>query len=236
MLKTKNEDLILKIVEIELKMFSEVDGAKHLNAGNIPMYRKLRQAHYSVLSDDTLEVWLKDLSKAYKNGRNIILEKEEMVTGKGEIRELESMAEKSQLNGEASNLKPEMEVIKKRKIISREKIVEAEIEKVSAEYEVRAIVEQENKWQDEVNLKYPLAVKRKCAPEENFKKSLYCELHTWSKESINSYFEDICLAKERKINLTEKRFNNFYKSIGQGSLNDAEEKLRKKRNKSRIIK
>lgn len=132
MLKTKNEDLILKIVEIELKMFSEVDGAKHLNAGNIPMYRKLRQAHYSVLSDDTLEVWLKDLSKAYKNGRNIILEKEKMVTGKGEIRELESMAEKSQLNGEASNLKPEMEVIKNRKIISREKIVEAEIEKVSA--------------------------------------------------------------------------------------------------------
>lgn len=236
MLKTKNEELIAKIVEIELKMFSKTDGFKHLTAGNIPMYRKLRQANYSVLSDSTLEVLLRDLSKACKSGRNVIFEKEKMVTGKSEIRELKSMAEKSQLNGLVRSLKTEIESIKKDEIASREKMVEAEIEKVAAEYEVKAIVEQEGKWQDEVNLKYPLAVKRKCATKENFKNSLYCELHTWSKESINCYFDDISLAKKRNINLNEKRFNNFYKSMGEGSLNDVEEKLQKKRNKSRIIK
>lgn len=216
MLKTKNEELVSKIVDLELKMFSEIDTKKPIESKSIPMLRKMRLVHYSVLSDNTLETWFKDLTKADKSGRNVILEKHEMLSGKVKIREIESMA------------------IKKQEDIGREMKIKEVLEIASPEDEAKAIIEQESMWQTELSSKYPLAIKRKIENDEYFKKALYCELHTWSKESIHSYFEDICLAKERNVNLTEKRFNNLYKSMGEDSLDAVEEKLGKKRNKSRI--
>lgn len=201
MLKTKNEELISKIVDLELKMFSELDTNKSIDIESMPIFRKMRLVHYSGLSDKTLETWFSDLTKAYKSGRNVILEKHAMLSGNLKIMKIESM------------------VIKK----------QADSEKESAEDEAKAIIEQESTWQTELSSKYPLVVKRKFEDEENFKQALYCELHTWSKESIHSYFEDICLAKKRNVNLAEKRFNNLYKSLGEDSLDAVEEKLRGKK-------
>ena len=227
-MKTKNEELVSKIVDLELKMFTEMHDINPIEAENMPMFKRMRMLYYSALSDKTLEIWLRDLNRAYKNGRNVIIEKYAMLSGKLKIMKIKSMAEKNSLDEADLSLKDTIKNSEKKELKTSEKI--------SAEDKVTIIAEQERLWKDELMEEYPLAIRQKCAAEENLEQSLYCELHTWSEESIDSYFEDVYLAKKRNVNLNEKRFNNYYKSKGQGSLAEVEEILRNKKNKSRIKK
>ena len=53
---------------------------------------------------------------------------------------------------------------------------------------------------------------------------LNCDLHTWSIPALHSYYEDVQAAREKKINLSEARYNNLYASLGKGSLAEVEKK------------
>jgi hypothetical protein len=83
---------------------------------------------------------------------------------------------------------------------------------------VKAIVEQESKWQEEVRVKYPKTISGNPKGTDGFKHYLNCDLHTWSLDALDSYYEDVQKALEKGINLSEERYNNLYASLGQGSL------------------
>ena len=90
------------------------------------------------------------------------------------------------------------------------------------EKEIKAIVEQESKWQEDVRVKYPKTISGNPNGTEAFKHYLNCELHTWSIPAIHSYYEDVSGAMEKKVNLSEARYNNLYASLGKGSLAEVE--------------
>ena len=86
------------------------------------------------------------------------------------------------------------------------------------EDEIRAIVEQESKWQEEVRVKYPKTISGNPNGTDDFKHYLYCDLHTWSIQALHSYYEDVQGAIKKGFNLSEARYNNLYASLGKGSL------------------
>lgn len=86
------------------------------------------------------------------------------------------------------------------------------------EEEIKAIVEQESKWQEDVRAKYPKTISGNPDGTEGFKHYLNCDLHTWSIPALHSYYEDVQAAMGEKINLSEARYNNLYASLGKGSL------------------
>ena len=90
------------------------------------------------------------------------------------------------------------------------------------EKEIKAIVEQESKWQEAVRVKYPKTISGNPNGTKEFKHYLDCELHTWSIPAIHSYYEDVSLAVKKKVNLSEARYNNLYFSLGKGSLTEVE--------------
>jgi hypothetical protein len=91
-----------------------------------------------------------------------------------------------------------------------------------SENEIKAIVEQEAKWQEDVRKKYPKTISGNPQGTEGFKHYLNCDLHTWSMPAIHSYYEDIGRAIENEVNLSEARYNNLYASLGKGSLAEVE--------------
>ena len=86
------------------------------------------------------------------------------------------------------------------------------------------IVEAEVGWMEELHLRYPKMIKREQANAELFKKHAACELETWSDESIELYYRDVCAAKMTGKNLPEERYNNMYRRTGQGTLAELEAK------------
>ena len=92
------------------------------------------------------------------------------------------------------------------------------------EDEIKAIVEQEAKWQEAVRIKYPKTISGNPKGTEDFMHYLNCDLHTWSIPALHSYYEDVQAAREKKINLSEARYNNLYASLGKGSLAEVEKK------------
>ena len=90
------------------------------------------------------------------------------------------------------------------------------------EKEIKAIVEQESKWQEDVRVKYPKTISGNPNGTEEFKHYLNCELHTWSIPAIHSYYEDVSGAIKEKVNLSEARYNNLYAGLGKGSLAEVE--------------
>ena len=86
------------------------------------------------------------------------------------------------------------------------------------------IVEAEVCWMEELHLRYPKMIKREQANAELFKKYAMCELETWSDESIELYYRDVCAAQITGKNLPEERYNNMYRRTGQGTLAELETK------------
>jgi len=92
------------------------------------------------------------------------------------------------------------------------------------ENEIKAIVEQESKWQEAVRTKYPKTISGNPNGIEEFKHYLNCDLHTWSLPALHSYYEDVRGALEKKVNLSEARYNNLYASLGKVSLAEVEKR------------
>jgi len=90
------------------------------------------------------------------------------------------------------------------------------------EAEIKAIVEQESKWQEDVRKKYPKTISGNPQGTEEFKHYLNCDLHTWSKQALHSYYEDVQRAIRAGKNLSEARYNNLYTSLGKGTLAEVE--------------
>ena len=86
------------------------------------------------------------------------------------------------------------------------------------------IVEAEVGWMEELHRRYPKMIKREQANADLFKKYAACELETWSDESIELYYRDVCAAKMTGKNLPEERYNNMYRRTGQGTLAELEAK------------
>jgi len=86
------------------------------------------------------------------------------------------------------------------------------------------IVEAEVLWMEELHRRYPKMIKREQANADLFKKYAMCELETWSDESIELYYRDVCAAQITGKNLPEERYNNMYRRTGQGTLAELEAK------------
>ena len=86
------------------------------------------------------------------------------------------------------------------------------------------IVEAEVRWMEELHHRYPKMIKREQANADLFKKYAMCELETWSDESIELYYRDVCAAQITGKNLPEERYNNMYRRTGQGTLAELETK------------
>ncbi len=72
----KKEDLIGKIIAIELEMFQNVKSRGHAACQELPKtFRMMRWMAHSVLGEDTLASYLDDLEKAREAGRNLMTEK-----------------------------------------------------------------------------------------------------------------------------------------------------------------
>lgn len=87
---------------------------------------------------------------------------------------------------------------------------------------IKAIVEQESKWQDEVRVKYPKSISGNPKGANEFKRYLNCDLHTWSIAALCRYYEDVQRALKNGLNLSEERYNNLYASLGKVSLVEVE--------------
>lgn len=72
----RRDDLIEKIVTIELKMFQNVRSRGYAACQDLPeTFRIMRWMAHSVLSEDTLASYLEDLEQAVRDGRNLMTEK-----------------------------------------------------------------------------------------------------------------------------------------------------------------
>ncbi|MBN1364559.1 MAG: DUF4125 family protein [Syntrophaceae bacterium] len=76
MMKLANEDIIKKVLALELKMFLSVPSIGQSSCQNYPESFKLhRKAQFSCWSRETLESYLRDLEKANGKGINLMTHK-----------------------------------------------------------------------------------------------------------------------------------------------------------------
>lgn len=196
---TRQENLD-KIIEIEAEMFASMKTDDPIPADTLPVFKKMRWMTYSVLSDETLEAWCKNLEQAKDDGRNTMVEKYLMIAG-------EMPLPGDQDDCCCSTVNPKLEGLK---------------QKICADEDICDIVEIENRWQEETAKKYPKSVKRAADSGESFKHYLMCELHTWAPSTVRLYHQDVKNAVDSGRNLAEERYDNLYASIGKGSLHELE--------------
>ena len=195
----QRNEIMQRIIDLETEMFMSVNAEEAVPANTIPAFKEMRRMTYSVLSDKTVALWLQDLETAKKDGRNIMAEKQAVLSSG--TADYDVMTEKYALIGD-------------------------QIPTLQDNLQIERIVDIEEKWMNELAFKYPHAVKRERANAELFRKYALCELQTWSPAAVNSYFEDIKKAMEEGRNLAEERYDNLYQNIGKGRLRDVEDSLK----------
>ena len=196
---TRKENLD-KIIEIEVEMFTSMKTDEPVPENTLPAFKKMRWMTYSVLSDETLDAWRKNLEQAKADGRNTMIEKYLMIEGKMPITGAEDECC-------CSTIAPKLEGLK---------------QKICADEDICDIVEIENRWQEETARQYPKSVKRQPDGGESFMQYLMCELHTWAPATVKLYHQDVKNAVGSGRNLAEERYDNLYVSIGKGRLREVE--------------
>jgi len=200
MAETTRKGNLDKIIEIEAEMFTSMKTDEPIPEDSLPVFKKMRWMTYSVLSDETLAAWRKNLEQAKGDGRNTMIEKYLMIAGEmpipGGKEECCCTTGASKLQG----LK----------------------QKICADQDICDIVEIENRWQEETAKKYPKSVQRQADNGESFRHYLMCELHTWAPATVRLYHQDVKNAVDSGRNLAEERYDNLYASIGKGSLHEME--------------
>lgn len=99
---------------------------------------------------------------------------------------------------------------------------------------IHEIVVIEARWQTELSGKYPHTFGGYCdytaeTPQgTGFRTYLECELETYSDQTLESYFKDICTAMDQGQNLAEERFTRIFKRAGFASIDEMEEENKKR--------
>ena len=94
--------------------------------------------------------------------------------------------------------------------------------KISSETEdplIQEIVHIEEGWARELAHKYPLTIKGGGA---SFKRYLTSELETYSERTVGLYHELVTRAVREQRNLAEERYDNLFRRLGQGSIQERE--------------
>ncbi len=84
------------------------------------------------------------------------------------------------------------------------------------------IVKIEDRWMQELALRYPRVVKG----DTGFRVYISSELETYSDKTLELYFRDVSEAEKQGRNLAEERYNWLFERIGYGSLAEASAKAR----------
>lgn len=75
------QKVIHAIVNQELEFFRDMKTEEPVPENTLPALRRMRWMTYSVLSEDTLSLLLRDLKEAKENGRNTMIEKYALMEG-----------------------------------------------------------------------------------------------------------------------------------------------------------
>lgn len=77
----QRNEIMERIIELETEMFTGVNAEEAVPVNTIPAFKEMRRMTYSVLSDETVALWLHDLETAKKDGRNVMTEKYALIGG-----------------------------------------------------------------------------------------------------------------------------------------------------------
>lgn len=81
MISAQKEALLQQIVDLDMYFFKKMKTEEPIPENTLPALRRMRWMTYSVLSEKTLILWLRDLKQAKKTGRNTMIEKYALLEG-----------------------------------------------------------------------------------------------------------------------------------------------------------
>lgn len=88
---------------------------------------------------------------------------------------------------------------------------------------IEIIAEIEIRWMDKLKPKYSNLFKN---DPDSFKNYMVCEYETYSAKTLDFFMKDIKRAIDKKLNLTELRYNNLFKRLGYKSLEELDQKCK----------
>lgn len=89
---------------------------------------------------------------------------------------------------------------------------------------IEIIAEIEIRWMNKLKPKYPNLFNN---DPQSFKNYMVCEYETYSTKTLDLLRKDLATATEKKLNLTELRYNNLFKRLGYKSLEELDQKCNK---------
>ena len=205
-MSSNKDDLTNKIIEIEEDMFSRVQniGGKALCQEDLVTFKIMRSSQFISWSDAALESYLNDLTEAKKSGRNLLTEKY------ARMMKSTSPLEYARIKDLLPPLEPEVASL------------------------IDRIAEIELKWQEELLERFPYVVERG-RPVYNSEDSPFAtsmetylrgELATYSKKTLELYYENCLDQKSKNISGAEITLEHMVKRYGYKSLEEANQKLR----------
>lgn len=202
------EALIAKIIDLEWNMFHNVSsiGGKASCQDNPETFKIMRHSQAVSWSEDTLESYLNDLSKAQEDKRNLLTEKY------ARMMQYTSPFEYADIEHRLPPLDPEIFLL---------------IDKI-----VKIVMG----WEEELSVKFPNILKRGrpiySTNDSIFVTSvetyLRGELMTYSQRTLELYYQNVLKQQSEHINGSEITLLYMVKQYGFNSLEEANEKLKPK--------
>jgi len=202
----EKEDLLNEIIGIEWKMFQDVAniGGKAACQEDPATFKIMRFSQGIGWSEPTLQSYLNDLKEAERNGRNLLSEKY------ARMMESTSPSEYENIQHSIPQLDPEVPPL------------------------IDRIVKIMLIWEEEISQKFPYIRGRgrpiyKSEDSQfvtSFETYLRGELATYSKRTLELYYENISELKSRNISGAEVVLDHMVRRYGYNSLEEANEKLR----------
>lgn len=200
----EKKDLINRIVELEFESFKNVRniGGKAGCQEDEETFKIMRTSQFVSWSDKTLGTYLKDLLEAKAKGRNLLTEKY--------ARMMKSTlpSEYARIEHLLPGLDPEVTHL------------------------IERIISIELAWQEEILKKFPNVISRGrplYSSQDNkfvtsFETYLRCELATYSKRTLELYYENRASQSSQNINGAKITLEYTVKQYGYQSLDDANKK------------
>lgn len=202
------EALIAKIIDLEWNMFHNVSniGGKASCQDNPETFKIMRHSQAVSWSEETLESYLNDLSKAQETKRNLLTEKY------ARMMQHTSPSEYAKIEHRLPSLDPEIIPL---------------IDKI-----VKIVME----WEEELSVKFPNILKRGrpiySTNDSMFVTSvetyLRGELMTYSQRTLELYYQNVLKQQSERINGSEITLLYMVKQYGFNTLAEANEKLEPK--------
>jgi len=202
------EALIAQIIDLEWNMFHNVSsiGGKASCQDNPGTFKIMRHSQAVSWSEDTLESYLNDLSKAQENKRNLLTEKY------ARMMQYTSPLEYAEIEHRLPSLDPEIYLL---------------IDKI-----VNIVME----WEEELSVKFPNILKRgrpiystnDSIYVTSVETYLRGELMTYSQRTLELYYKNVLKQQSEHINGSEITLLYMVKQYGFNSLAEANENLKPK--------